>query len=114
MNIASFHTHLHYYGTKFTMPLINSAPTMPAPSGTNEIPPPLPRAGDQFAAVQDAITSMAPLQEVMMRYVEYVLSRHENNKCHAARTLGINRRTIQRWLKGDPPDSKAGRNRMVG
>lgn len=46
-------------------------------------------------AVEDA----APLATIERLYVFYVMARMKNNKCHASERLGIDRRTIQRWLK---------------
>lgn len=51
------------------------------------------------AALDAAIDRGAPVKEVVMSYVLYFLARFEPRKIHAAMRLGIDRRTIQRWLK---------------
>ena len=50
----------------------------------------------------DALEARAPLtlQKFSYLYVTCVLERHGGNKLHAAKALGIDRRTIQRWVKG--------------
>ena len=40
----------------------------------------------------------APLKQVSIAYVKYVLARFGGNKLHTARQIAIDRRTIQRWL----------------
>lgn len=45
------------------------------------------------------------LETLQQRYVEYVLVQVAGNKRQAARILGVNRRTLYRWLSEDEEDS---------
>jgi len=54
---------------------------------------------DIFAAAAERLLT---LEELERRYVRHVLDRFGGNKKRAAEVLGINRRTIQRWLGGSP------------
>ncbi|MGM0451033.1 MAG: helix-turn-helix domain-containing protein, partial [Pseudomonadota bacterium] len=45
------------------------------------------------------------LETLQQRYVEHVLAQVEGNKRQAARILGVNRRTLYRWLSEDEEDS---------
>jgi hypothetical protein len=47
----------------------------------------------------EAITELRTVDEIMRLYVFYALTRKGNNKCHTADAVGVNRRTIQRWLR---------------
>jgi transcriptional regulator with PAS, ATPase and Fis domain len=47
------------------------------------------------------INQKKPLREVQHAYVTYVLARHSGNKQRASRDLEVDRRTIQRWAKGE-------------
>jgi two-component system response regulator HydG len=50
------------------------------------------------------------LDELSMAYLRRVLDRTGNNKKRTARILGVDRRTVQRWLgeKPDPDDESVG------
>ncbi|UQA57766.1 sigma-54-dependent transcriptional regulator [Polyangium aurulentum] len=63
----------------------------------DDLPPTLEKAEepDLFAS---AAERMMTLEEVERAYVRHVLERFGGNKVRAAAALGINRRTIQRWL----------------
>jgi len=63
----------------------------------DDLPPTLqkPSTPDLFAS---AAERMMTLEEVERAYVRHVLERFGGNKVRAAAALGINRRTIQRWL----------------
>lgn len=50
-------------------------------------------------AIVIAIEEGASIKELTNLYVDYVLEKMRNNKVHAARVLGINRRTIQRLIR---------------
>lgn len=45
------------------------------------------------------------LETLQQRYVEHVLAKVDGNKRQAARVLGVNRRTLYRWLSEDEEDS---------
>jgi DNA-binding NtrC family response regulator len=47
---------------------------------------------------ESAAERMMSLEELQVSYVRHVLQRFGGNKVRAAAALGINRRTIQRWL----------------
>lgn len=55
--------------------------------------------GERHEALSQAITNGATLGEVEKLYASYILARHDGNKCHAAKALGVDRRTLQRWEK---------------
>ncbi|MDI1431412.1 sigma-54-dependent transcriptional regulator [Polyangium sorediatum] len=63
----------------------------------DDLPPTVqkPSTPDLFAS---AAERMMTLDEVDRAYVRHVLERFGGNKVRAAAALGINRRTIQRWL----------------
>ena len=63
----------------------------------DDLPPTVqkPSTPDLFAS---AAERMMTLEEVDRAYVKHVLERFGGNKVRAAAALGINRRTIQRWL----------------
>jgi len=63
----------------------------------DDLPPTVkkPSAPDIFAS---AAERMMTLEEVERAYVRHILERFGGNKVRAATALGINRRTIQRWL----------------
>ena len=71
----------------------------------DDLPPALgeARREDLFSA---AAERMLTLEEVERSYVRHVLERFGGNKKRAADVLGINRRTIQRWL-GELPAGEA-------
>ncbi len=56
----------------------------------------------------EAIANQRPLIEVVRLYAGYVIHMQAGNKVWAARVLGINRRTIQRWYLGDSGSASAG------
>jgi len=66
----------------------------------DDLPPTLaePSAPDLFASAAERLMT---LEELDRAYVTHVLERFGGNKVRAAAALGINRRTIQRWL-GEP------------
>jgi DNA-binding NtrC family response regulator len=66
----------------------------------DDLPPTVqkPSAPDLFAG---AAERMMTLDEVERAYVKHMLERLGGNKVRAAAALGINRRTIQRWLGED-------------
>jgi DNA-binding NtrC family response regulator len=68
----------------------------------DDLPPSLVQASpvDPFVQAADQLMTLADLEK---SYVRHVLERFGGNKKRAADALGINRRTIQRWL-GEPPD----------
>ncbi len=72
----------------------------------DDLPPTLQKteSPDIFAT---AAERMMTLEEVERSYVRHVLERFGGNKVRAAAALGINRRTIQRWLGED--EEPAGR-----
>ena len=49
----------------------------------------------------DAIERSAPLAEIERLYAFHVLERMGGNKVHTAVRLKIDRRTLQRWEKGE-------------
>jgi DNA-binding NtrC family response regulator len=53
---------------------------------------------------EQAAERMLTLEELERGYVAHVLERCGGNKKRAAALLGINRRTIQRWMGGDDSD----------
>ena len=58
----------------------------------------------RHAALLVAIQSPAELitlSEMERRYVRYVLGAQNGNKMRTARTLGIDRRSLYRWLERD-------------
>ncbi|MFO0575683.1 MAG: sigma-54 dependent transcriptional regulator [Polyangia bacterium] len=65
--------------------------------GLEDLPPALsePQGRDLFAS---AAERQLTLEQLERGYVEHVLERFGGNKKRAAEALGINRRTIQRWL----------------
>jgi transcriptional regulator with PAS, ATPase and Fis domain len=58
--------------------------------------------------VVDDRESLPSLAEVERRYVRYVLQQTKNNKTHAAKLLGIDRKTLQRKLHRGPMPSVPG------
>lgn len=48
--------------------------------------------------LDELIDAHESLRDVSMAYVMYVLICFEGNKVHAGEQIGIDRRTIQRWL----------------
>jgi len=52
------------------------------------------------------IERQATLREVMLAYVRYVVARRGGNKQQAALQMGIDRRTIQRWLRDGIPNGR--------
>ncbi|MFO7787452.1 MAG: sigma-54 dependent transcriptional regulator [Halospina sp.] len=58
--------------------------------------------GDGLLAPGEPLPTLETLQQ---RYVEHVLAQVEGNKRQAARILGVNRRTLYRWLSEDDEDS---------
>jgi DNA-binding NtrC family response regulator len=63
----------------------------------DDLPPTVQKPGspDLFAS---AAERMMTLEEVERAYVKHMLERFGGNKVRAAAALGMNRRTIQRWL----------------
>lgn len=45
------------------------------------------------------IDQCKPCEEVSIAYAKYVLLRHDMNKVQTAKALGIDRRTLYRWLE---------------
>ena len=68
------------------------------------------RPQDWFATAAER--SMT-LEEVERSYVQHVLDRYGGNKKRAADALGINRRTIQRWL-GEPASDEVPAEEPLG
>jgi two-component system NtrC family response regulator len=66
--------------------------------------PPEPTGADTqgLLAPGEALPTLETLQQ---RYVEHVLAQVAGNKRQAARILGVNRRTLYRWLSEDDEDS---------
>lgn len=55
-----------------------------------------------FEDLNAAIAAEAPLKDIMKLYTAYILAQNDNNKVRTAKALGMDRRTIQRWAKGQP------------
>ena len=49
------------------------------------------------AELLDLIERCQPIDEVLRAYALWVTARVDNNKSRAARILGVDRRTLQRW-----------------
>ena len=57
-------------------------------------------AGQKLTDLKDEPTASWPtLETLQQRYVQQVMERVDGNKRRAARILGINRRTLYRWLE---------------
>jgi two-component system, NtrC family, response regulator HydG len=81
----------------------------------NELPPTIRDVTERRPTLPQVVLerdTLPSLHEVEQRYVRYVLEHTGNNKTHAARLLGIDRKTLQRKLdrwrrraaaKGDSP-----------
>ncbi|MEO7095329.1 MAG: sigma-54 dependent transcriptional regulator, partial [Polyangiales bacterium] len=52
----------------------------------------------------EEVTGLPTLRQVTRRYVAHVLTVTEQNKTVAARVLGIDRKTLYRWLESDETD----------
>lgn len=63
---------------------------------------PIPEIADARRSLEEAIEQSLPLAIVSRRYVAYIVAR-TGTKYHAAHAIGINRRTIQRWMKHPEP-----------
>ena len=65
---------------------------------------------EKSAALDDFIgqaqTDLVTLEELEIRYVQYVLAKTGGKKEQAAQILGINRRTLYRWEKEVPPETE--------
>ena len=53
-------------------------------------------------------TELMTLDEMARRYVRVVLDAVKHNKTHAARVLGIDRRSLYRRLEGAKPEPEPG------
>lgn len=60
-----------------------------------------PNVAPSLLALQDAAISALPLKQIERLYARYVVERCGGNLTQAARQLGIDRRTIQRWARED-------------
>lgn len=68
--------------------------------------PPSARPGtEEKGGLIGAGEPLPTLETLQQRYVEHVLAKVEGNKRQAARILGVNRRTLYRWLSEDEEDS---------
>ncbi|HUE82136.1 MAG TPA: sigma-54 dependent transcriptional regulator [Pyrinomonadaceae bacterium] len=62
---------------------------------------PTPKVSSPVSLIDDRPT----LEELNRRYIQFILAEKGGNKSRAAATLGINRRTLYRYL--DPPDDSS-------
>jgi hypothetical protein len=61
-----------------------------------------------LAALMSAIGDKRPLGEISRLYVKHILAVRGGNKSHASETLRVDRRSLQRWQKGEQqPFSRA-------
>ncbi len=65
-----------------------------------------PTVEEAFEELMGRITRRAPLREVSIAYVHYALACFDNNKVVTARQIGVDRRSIQRWMRGGSPGAK--------
>ena len=75
---------------------VNATPGTPRPS--------LADTGGMNALLLRPGESLPSLETLQQRYVEHVLAQVEGNKRRAAGILGVNRRTLYRWLTSDDED----------
>jgi len=86
---------------------MNKASTLPLhPPGIIPMPvivelPEQPEMETNLYKLQEAVVLVVPVIKIQKLYVRYVLARCGGNVTHAAKYLGISRRTIQRWAKQD-------------
>lgn len=62
-------------------------------------------AGGEVQGLLAQGEALPTLETLQQRYVDHVLAQVEGNKRQAARILGVNRRTLYRWLSEDDEDS---------
>jgi transcriptional regulator with PAS, ATPase and Fis domain len=63
----------------------------------------------EFGATLDE--DMPTLVELAQDYIEHVLARHDGNKTQAAKALGLDRRSLYRWLNNQASRVKPRRQR---
>ena len=74
-----------------------------------DLPPKLVLHGAQTLVTETATpTELMTLDEMARRYVRVVLDAVKHNKTHAARVLGIDRRSLYRRLEGAKPEPEPG------
>jgi DNA-binding NtrC family response regulator len=56
--------------------------------------------GEARKALEEGIEKGLPLAQIARLYMFDMLERKGGNKCHTSEALGIDRRTVQRWIKG--------------
>ena len=75
-----------------------------------DLPPKLQRFEPTRLELEMTPTAMITLDEMERRYVRQVLASVGGNKTHAARVLGIDRRSLYRRLEAPPAESSAPRD----
>lgn len=63
---------------------------------------------DLLNVVQDAIRDGVSLSALTKVYFTYMLDKYGNNKVHASRALGVDRRTMQRYEKAKKAAARRG------
>ncbi len=58
-------------------------------------------ATDEYLKVLQLMHDGKSLREVSQAYASFMLARHGGNKFHAAKRLQVDRRSLQRWAKGE-------------
>ena len=64
----------------------------------SEVIAPLPRAAELDAGVALAPSIDATVDDVIRWHVERVMARHSANKARAAKSRGVDRKTLGRWI----------------
>jgi two-component system response regulator HydG len=69
---------------------------------TSDLPPAVIESTQPIGRLHSVLgrDSLPTLNDLEWRYIQHVLSRVDGNKTHAAKLLGINRRTLHRKLQG--------------
>jgi DNA-binding NtrC family response regulator len=76
----------------------------------SDLPPAVIESADLGGLLPSVVgrDSLPTLSDLEWRYIRHVLSRVDGNKTHAAKLLGINRRTLHRKLQGSPSQTPEG------